>query len=302
MAEPLRYTRFTDVGFGNRLADARNLMHTQAPRVPILAHQESRTAVGSVGSEVANSIRQAALIPPGSPKHGWEKGSYRSPFDYHIASHTVGSRSTASVRSFSLASLSTPQGGMTPAHNYAAREASMHRLEPQPESPPSCRTVTPGSDAKERHLLLGPLRMICKTGVALCREDCERLFSFIDSYMSDSLHTVVERDGILPNVVYRVSIPMTDANWAKYNQLLDVFGFARGMHAMLAVGSSEFDDYTYVVDGTSAEHVEGWKVLASASERDLDMAILSQELVQVWKGMWIVCGAGYAGTVEDSKQ
>jgi hypothetical protein len=68
---------------------------------------------------------------------------------------------------------------------------------------------------------------------------------------------------------------MTDANWAKYSQLLAVFGFVSGMHAMLAVGSDEFDNYIYVVDGTSAMHVEGWKVLASASEKNLDMIMLS---------------------------
>jgi hypothetical protein len=96
---------------------------------------------------------------------------------------------------------------------------------------------------------------------------------------------------------------MTDVNWAKYNQLLAAFRFASGMHAMLAVGSDEFDNYTYVVvDGIGAEHVEGWKVLASASERDLNMAMLSQELIQIWKGMWVDGGAGYAGTLEDSEQ
>ncbi|CAN9426019.1 unnamed protein product [Alternaria alternata] len=91
---------------------------------------------------------------------------------------------------------------------------------------------------------------------------------------------------------------MTDANWAKYEQLLAVSGFASGMDAMLAVGSDKFDNYTYVVD----KHVEGWKALASASKRDLDMAILSQELIQIWKGMWVEGGVGYAGTSENSEQ
>lgn len=68
------------------------------------------------------------------------------------------------------------------------------------------------------------------------------------------------------------------------------------MDAMLAVGPDKFDNYTYVVDSTSAEHVEGWKTLASASKRDLDMATLSQELIQIWKGMWVEGGAGYPGT------
>ncbi|KAF7674341.1 hypothetical protein GT037_008107, partial [Alternaria burnsii] len=102
-------------------------------------------------------------------------------------------------------------------------------------------------------------------------------------YMAESLHTVVEGDGILPNVVYTISIPMTDANWAKYKQLLAVFGFASGMDAKL-------------------EHVEGWKALASASKRDLDMAILSPELIQIWKGMWVEGGAGYPGTLQNSEQ
>ncbi len=156
--------------------------------------------------------------------------------------------------------------------------------------------------AKERLILLAPLRMLRNTGVALRQEDREKLNNFIDSYMADSLQTVVEHDGILPNVVYKVSIPMTDADWVKYNQLLTIFGFANGVDDMLAGGSDEFDNYTYVVDGTGAEHVEGWKVLASASESDLDMAKLSQELVQVWRGAWIGSGAGYAGMAEEVEQ
>jgi hypothetical protein len=134
--------------------------------------------------------------------------------------------------------------------------------------------------------------MIRKTGVALREDDREDLYCFIDSYMADSLHTVVERDGVLPNVVYKVSIPMTDANWVRYNQVLAIFGFANGVHDMLAVSSDVFDQYTYVINGTSAEHVEGWKVLAGSSERNLDIKTLSQELVQVWKGMWIEGGSG----------
>lgn len=55
--------------------------------------------------------------------------------------------------------------------------------------------------AKERRLFLGPLRIIRETGTALYLHNRERLSTFIDSYMAESLHTVVEGDGILPNVV-----------------------------------------------------------------------------------------------------
>jgi hypothetical protein len=48
--------------------------------------------------------------------------------------------------------------------------------------------------------------------------------------------------------------------------------------------------------------VEGWKALASASERDLDMAILPQELIQIWKGMCVEGGAGYPGTSKNFEQ
>jgi hypothetical protein len=128
--------------------------------------------------------------------------------------------------------------------------------------------------------------MIRKTGVALREDDREDLYCFIDSYMADSLHTVVERDRVLPNVVYKVSIPMTDANWVRYNQVLAISGFANGVHDMLAVGSDVFDQYTYVINRTSAEHAEGWKVLARSSERNLDI----KRFRKSWYRSGRVCG------------
>jgi len=55
--------------------------------------------------------------------------------------------------------------------------------------------------AKEHRLFLGPLRRIRETGSALYLDNRERLLAFIDSYMAESLQTIVERDGILGNVV-----------------------------------------------------------------------------------------------------
>lgn len=144
--------------------------------------------------------------------------------------------------------------------------------------------------------------MIRGAGAHLCEDDREKLYCFIDGYMADSLHTVVERDGILPNIVYKVSIPMTDAAWVSYNQVLATFGFANGVNDMLIAGSDNFDKYTYMIDDVSAEHEQGWKVLASSSERNLDMARLSQELVQIWKNTWIENGSGYVGVAKDIVQ
>lgn len=142
--------------------------------------------------------------------------------------------------------------------------------------------------------------VIRNTAVPLRSDDRETLHTFIDKYMGESLRTIVQRDVILPEIVYKISIPMTDTNWAKYKQLLSVFGFANGVHEMLAKGSDDFDKYTYMVDSeTSKEHLEGWKVLASAGTRGIGMEMLSQELIRVWKGSWIYSGSGYAGQVED---
>ncbi|KAI4949956.1 hypothetical protein J4E86_007911 [Alternaria arbusti] len=99
--------------------------------------------------------------------------------------------------------------------------------------------------------------------------------------MADSLHTVVERDGILPNIVYKVSIPMTDAAWVSYNQVLATFGFANGVNDMLIAGSDNFDKYTYMIDDVSAEHEQGWKI---------------------WKNTWIENGSGYVGVAKDIVQ
>jgi hypothetical protein len=143
--------RFANAGFGNQLTDARNLMRTQAPPVPVLVHQQHKTVVDSIASEVANSVRQAALISHGAPKHGWEKGSYRSPFDYHIPGHIVGSKNATSGRSNLLAFPSIrisfiPPDSMTPAETHAAQEIPMYAMKHEPESNSSCRTVTPGPD------------------------------------------------------------------------------------------------------------------------------------------------------------
>jgi hypothetical protein len=154
LAEPRRYTRFADAGFGHRLADARNLIHTQAPPVPL--RQELMTAVGSVASEVANSIRQAAMFPPGAPKHGWEKGSYRSPFDYHIPGHTISNKDTSADRSFTHASRSSvpsfpPLESVTPTDTRTPRTGQVYEMEPESESDSPCRTATPGPDVSYRY-------------------------------------------------------------------------------------------------------------------------------------------------------
>jgi hypothetical protein len=150
--EPFKYTRFADPDSGNRLSEARNLMHTQAPLTHVVTYQEQRTAAGSVASEVAHSMRQAALIPPGAPKHEWEKGSYRSRCDYRIVGCSGGDKCTAYDRlpPYASPNNTTPFTGsdsMAVAHNRVTRETPVFDgMDPNSESAPPCRVVTPGSD------------------------------------------------------------------------------------------------------------------------------------------------------------
>ena len=127
-------------------------MHTQAPLTPIVTYREQRTAAGSVASAVAHSMRQAALNPPGAPKHGWEKGSYRSPFDYRIVGYRGGGKCTASDRFLPYASPNdmtpfTGSGSMAVAHNHVTRKTTVFDgVDPHSEAAPPCRAVTPGCD------------------------------------------------------------------------------------------------------------------------------------------------------------
>ncbi|RAR01747.1 carbohydrate-binding module family 35 protein [Stemphylium lycopersici] len=268
----------SDASFGNRLANGRNLAHTEVPLAP--PHEQNRTSVGYIALGAANSVREVTRMPPGVSRHGWEIESYRSPFEYNIASHSISGNKVALNQFIAyILLLYRPRtvsfGSMRPVDTCTRPNVVIYETETETEGK-VCRVVTPGPNAKERLLLLGPLLVIRNTAVPLRSDDRETLHTFIDKYMGESLRTILQRNVILPEVVYRISIPMADTNWAKYNQVLSVFGFANGADEMLAKGSDGFDKYRYMVDGkTSNEYIEGWKVLASAGARGIGMEMLS---------------------------
>ncbi|RMZ73899.1 carbohydrate-binding module family 35 [Pyrenophora seminiperda CCB06] len=302
--EQRMYIQTANMGVGDYVIDVRDVPHTQVPRLP---SEPFRTASGSIAAEIADSVRQPALVPTGASKYGHEKGSYLSPFDYNI--REIRGKNKRTNRPTSLTSPlpihdSLPQGSL-PAHNHSSSFTNMssrsnmpprstmyqannmypaqasgipvyepyrsmyettlpaHDMIPaimsQPETPSETdsltkhRAVTPGADAKERLLLIAPLKMIRASGPRLIPHDQELLFDFLDKYMAEELHTVVERDAVFPNLVYKVGIPMTDENWKKYNQVLTVFGFANGVHEMLAVGAEIFNQDVHGYDQHTGE-------------------------------------------------
>jgi hypothetical protein len=100
--------------------------------------------------------------------------------------------------------------------------------------------------AKQRHLFLGPLELVrkaCadKAATAVVMKD---LGNWLEAKMPKALQTVVERDAMIKEVVFIVSIPMLDEDWLNYNQVLPFFPDALDMHNLLALGKDELDKVT----------------------------------------------------------
>jgi hypothetical protein len=70
------------------------------------------------------------------------------------------------------------------------------------------------------------------------------LDDWLSAYMHEDLHVPVDRDAMLPNVVYSVKIPMTDEHWLNYNQALAHFPEARDLHNLLGPGKQGLDQIT----------------------------------------------------------
>jgi hypothetical protein len=64
---------------------------------------------------------------------------------------------------------------------------------------------------------------------------------FLSVHMHESLHVVIERDEVIPSVVYRVKVPMTEQHWLDYNTILAQFKQACDLHNALCAGKEDFD-------------------------------------------------------------
>jgi hypothetical protein len=69
---------------------------------------------------------------------------------------------------------------------------------------------------------------------------------FLSVHMHESLHVVIERDEVIPSVVYRVKVPMTEQHWLDYNTILAQFKQACDLHNALCAGKEDFDSVTKV--------------------------------------------------------
>jgi hypothetical protein len=74
----------------------------------------------------------------------------------------------------------------------------------------------------------------------------KELGDWLDAYMHEDLHQVVDVDAMLPEVIYTVKVPMLDETWLNYNQALAHFTNARNLHNILAVGKDDFEKVTMV--------------------------------------------------------
>lgn len=105
MSSPPRFSRLPDRAFGDRLAEARNLHHTQAPPPlprPVGAGVDGGVELPRSAAPVApiESDRTSLLAPTSSAIrqdaawYGREKGSYMSPYDYNLAGRTARDNTT----------------------------------------------------------------------------------------------------------------------------------------------------------------------------------------------------------------
>lgn len=146
--EPRRYTRPVDASFGHRLATARNQAHGDA--LPTLSGEDWRAAGAMPASQVGESVRETTQLPLRVPPYGWERGSYRSPFEYNIPGHHVGANTNPASRPFphtrpqSISFGSMPPIDTRTPPSMASRAAT---LQHKPE--PICRAVTPGPDVSQ---------------------------------------------------------------------------------------------------------------------------------------------------------
>lgn len=86
------------------------------------------------------------------------------------------------------------------------------------------------------------LALLNLTRAYFCRmrdhsEVSRSLGAWLDEYMHESLHEVVERDSTILEVVYRVDIPMIDKDWLYYCEVvLTAVPEARAFHERLDTG------------------------------------------------------------------
>ena len=108
------------------------------------------------------------------------------------------------------------------------------------------------------------------------------LTEFLDKHMADELHTVIERDAIIHNIVYKVSIPMTDDHWKLYSQVLSRCKQPLELHELLARGKNEFDHFSGLeTPNVSLSLREAHRVLAYGTSIGMDLEQILAELVKI---------------------
>lgn len=129
--------------------------------------------------------------------------------------------------------------------------------------------------------------------------DLVLLANFIDTNMADKLHTVVERDPIIPCIIYMVSIPMTDEHWEMYNQVLSRCDRALQVHQMLAGGKDEFDHWSGSTDSRLTLQQRGaYTFLASGASTGRGLEESLVDLLEAYRDMWMTSGSGYVRDME----
>ncbi|KAH7391706.1 hypothetical protein BKA66DRAFT_568121 [Pyrenochaeta sp. MPI-SDFR-AT-0127] len=305
--EIYRSARSAEVGFGDQLANARNLPPFDAPPPPPLRTMMERhieetqlePSTSPCNQDIAKGPLLAHIAPPPQANNGsktrprcvGEQGWYMNPYDYNIPSRNKDHKYVSNAQPGFLAGLcANPVGQRPKTISFGQMPPVDTKEQPKKEQV----VVETDAEAKPRLVLLGPLRIIRRQCIK--SPNLDFILRFIDMYMAEELHSVVERDPIVPGIVYKVSIPMTNENWQIYNQVLARCDRALGVHEMLAVGRDQFDQWSGSTDReVPKDQQRAHNVALQSAVAELNLEELHAALVKEYQDMWVHDGSRYIG-------
>jgi hypothetical protein len=73
------------------------------------------------------------------------------------------------------------------------------------------------------------------------------LLAWLDAHMPEAIHHPAARDDLMPDLIYTVTVLMTDEDWRNYNNALEYFPLALELQNLLAAGKESLDQVTYAM-------------------------------------------------------
>ncbi|KAI8936096.1 hypothetical protein NX059_007595 [Plenodomus lindquistii] len=284
----------------SRFADARNSDHSRA------CVSTSRALIGSPADDfelpcasaltdrpgITLPFAQAAALRAGSyapmtAQTGFWRDGGRGPYDQTRQENLPDDQNTMREPTTPLAPPVAP--GSRPTTNISA--AAVGTLGGRSAT----RAIRPAEDARERQILLGPLRLAYHHCLVRKPEnqDCSThpasahnlYLQFFEERMAGELQTIVEQDPFIPGVVYVVKIRMTDLVFQTYHKILASIAEAATMQELLGVETGGF----YMLNASSeraASLQDAYHFMVECNSKGQGLEETMEELVAHFGPLW----------------